>query len=69
MKIWMIARQGGLNCDGVPLGLVNWMIVNRRASHDDTRSLQMCPETREVHDVIFSYNTEQGPLHVCHCAS
>lgn len=62
MQIWMIARHGGSNMDGVPLGLVNWMIHNRLKTH--TEYLCMCPTTHEVHDVVMTYMTTQGPLHV-----
>ncbi len=62
MKIHEIARYGGSNKDGVPLGLVNYMINNRLDTHE--QCLCMCPDTNEVHDVLMSYETWQGTLHV-----
>ena len=62
VHIHEIARRGGANKHGEPLGLVNWMILNRKDSHKPT--LHRCPTTLEVHDVIMSYDTEIGTLHV-----
>lgn len=62
MEIYEQARRAGKNCDGVPMGLINWMVSNRQDTHEEY--LVMCPITRDVHDVVMSYDTPMGMIHL-----
>ncbi len=63
MQIHERMRHGGSNAEGMPLGLVNWMVDNRKDTH--VEYLCMCPTTHDVYDVLISVELDGfGTLHV-----